>query len=99
MPIHVNPNVNINSGYGPPTKAWYVRDNRDDTNLFGPVTLTDADAVARYQSKHNNLGLAEVVIIRGGKILVVSMFIRGRKTAYGRKAQFLSDNRLPPTPF
>jgi hypothetical protein len=98
MAATANPNVNTNSGYGPPTTAWYVRVDKDDTDLFGPLTWRDANIYARYQSKHNESGLSEIVTYVEGNIMVVCMMIRGRKTLNGKAARYSSARGIP-TPF
>jgi hypothetical protein len=81
---------------GDPTKAWYVRENKQDS-LDGPMTFQHAELVARKLSRENNSGLAEVVVYEGSKLFVVGVFLRGAKRFQGRRAQTSSDFDLPPT--
>lgn len=87
---------------------WYYRENAD-SELVGPMTYYVADKQARALSRdEKKSGLAELLVysgtrngdpppVGGSKLQVVYMYIRGVRVLAGKKAQYHSDNRLPPT--
>ena len=86
----------MSGGFKEPTKAWYVREDKD-SDMFGPLTFYHAEQYARNLSETNDSGLAEVVTYEGERLFVVGVFLRGAKRFQGKRAQFSSDFDLPPT--
>lgn len=75
--------------------------------LVGPMSLVDAEDIARWLSlQEDGIGMAEVCtyvgnrpndpVLRPPKLFVVSMFIRGKLTLKGGTANYNSRHGLPP---
>lgn len=87
-------------------RDFYYRENKNDPP-FGPLSWYHADRGARRLSlDKTKSGLAEVLTVVGArkgdppqpelKFSVVNMYIRGNRVLGGHKAQFHSNNELPP---
>lgn len=85
---------------------YYVRENKDDTNLSPALTFTVAIDYARKFSFDNDSGLAEVFTYVGTRdgdsentpvhLEVVALFRRGKMLLTGSVANFVSSKGLPP---
>ncbi len=83
---------------------YFVRFDADDV-LVGPYSFPQAVAAARYRSKEEREGKAEIVTFlgaRGGdpitnppRLFVKFMYIHGKRTLGGRMAEFNSKARWP----
>jgi hypothetical protein len=80
-----------------PTKAWFVREFKSTSFIFGPISLYSADREARRISKSNTSGLSEVVTFENGVLFVVATYLRGKKRYKGLRSNQAALYNLPPT--
>lgn len=105
---NVPPN-NIGAKVENPRKEFFVRMNRDDLDIVGPLSYAHANAQARFLSKkEDGIGLSEIFVKVGERdgdpILaqsvtrVVAIYARGKLILTGNTAEYHSKVGLPVAP-
>jgi hypothetical protein len=94
--------ASVGSSEGPARRDFFVRNDPNDENPFGPLTFAEALAHARFISNQedNVSGTAEVITFVGNRpadppnnppvLQTVYLFVRGRLLFGGRVAAFNS---------
>jgi hypothetical protein len=75
---------------------YFVRDFRSET-LEGPFPFVHADRYARDFSSENDSGLAELMILDNGNLMIMATYLRGRKRYQGLRSRQAALYNLPPT--
>jgi len=75
---------------------YFVRDFRGDV-LEGPFPFVTADRYARDFSAQSTSGLAELMVLDNGTLMVMATYLRGTKRYQGLRSRQASLLNLPPT--